>query len=574
MLGSLPKTLEESYDVVYCQLIDLDEETRIIAENAIRWLLCSKRQLLSSELIAALSINESEGSPTDEDEEVMDADELLDLCCNLIVLDKSLDTFRMAHLSVREYFEKKAGYEHVTIHTMATSACLNSLTASSMLDYGTPLVPFQSYATIFWLNHCSEIGPEGPTGQLKSVAKLFLFEGCEASPLFVRWASTVHAVPKDSKSFTLLNEEEWRKLHDAASIPPHPLFLAGSFGFVWVLEELFNYMEFDFDRKRDNGHCCAIVAASWGHNRVVEWLLRHGTDVNVRGEGNRTPLNLACMYGHKQVVEFLIAHGADVDARIDVGWTPLHEAVWHSNYDSVLLILQAGGDIDAQQSLGWTPLIMAAQNKREDVAKLLLMYNPDFTIQNNKGFTAMHHADARVIRLLLAQGAKLSDPVYKTVLISQTNASRVDAVLLLIEEGFDLNFQDENNKAAIDHAIETGVPEVLDILVTHKARPGLQWDVNSHHIAQWKEETWFPQLLDILSSSNTTVPAPFVPMSGSNHHVSSDSEVIITMDSPDVPYLWIRVPAEMTSVTRIKFTTESHDQGVFCVLLFELKEIN
>jgi hypothetical protein len=45
----------------------------------------------------------------DEDYDFITADGLLDFCCNLVVLDKSLDTFRMGHLSVREYFEKVTG---------------------------------------------------------------------------------------------------------------------------------------------------------------------------------------------------------------------------------------------------------------------------------------------------------------------------------------------------------------------------------------------------------------------------------------------------------------------------------
>jgi hypothetical protein len=101
--------LEASYDVVYEQIKELPDETRTIAQNTIRWLLCSKQQLQSSELIAAVYMSLDRELLDDEDYDFITADGLLDFCCNLVVLDKSLDTFRMAHLSVREYFEKVTG---------------------------------------------------------------------------------------------------------------------------------------------------------------------------------------------------------------------------------------------------------------------------------------------------------------------------------------------------------------------------------------------------------------------------------------------------------------------------------
>lgn len=87
----------------------MPDETRTIAQNTIRWLLCSKQQLQSSELIAAVYMSLDRELLDDEDYDFITADGLLDFCCNLVVLDKSLDTFRMGHLSVREYFEKVTG---------------------------------------------------------------------------------------------------------------------------------------------------------------------------------------------------------------------------------------------------------------------------------------------------------------------------------------------------------------------------------------------------------------------------------------------------------------------------------
>jgi hypothetical protein len=111
LLGKLPDTLEASYDTIYHQMMQRKESGRI-AENTIGWLLCSKRQLHSSELIAATVLtNRDETDTTDEEADQYEEDDILQFCSNLVVLDQSLGVFRLVHLSVREYFEKKEGYE-------------------------------------------------------------------------------------------------------------------------------------------------------------------------------------------------------------------------------------------------------------------------------------------------------------------------------------------------------------------------------------------------------------------------------------------------------------------------------
>ena len=129
LLGKLPDTLEASYDTIYHQMMQRKESGRI-AENTVRWLLCSKRQLQSSELIAAAVLtNRHETDTTGEEADQYEEDDILQFSSNLVVLDQSLGVFRLAYLSVREYFEKKEGYEQSSIQNMAFGTCLDILTS-------------------------------------------------------------------------------------------------------------------------------------------------------------------------------------------------------------------------------------------------------------------------------------------------------------------------------------------------------------------------------------------------------------------------------------------------------------
>jgi hypothetical protein len=61
------------------------------------------------------------------DDELLSVEEILDIRCNLVVWDQTLDAFRAAHLSVREYFEKKPQFGKHDIHVHALEACIDTL---------------------------------------------------------------------------------------------------------------------------------------------------------------------------------------------------------------------------------------------------------------------------------------------------------------------------------------------------------------------------------------------------------------------------------------------------------------
>ncbi|KAI0290861.1 ankyrin repeat-containing domain protein, partial [Russula brevipes] len=67
-------------------------------------------------------------------------------------------------------------------------------------------------------------------------------------------------------------------------------------------------------------------AAYEGHTEVAQLLLRHGANVDARGEMNRTPLSLASFHGHRDIVQLLLDHGAEVDPESKHYETPLWEA--------------------------------------------------------------------------------------------------------------------------------------------------------------------------------------------------------------------------------------------------------
>ena len=125
-LGRLPPKLEQLYLEVYNNLISPQGEVgRSIIDNALKWLLCAKMELRASEFLIAIAanLNTSDGD--------VSSDNFLELCNNFVIYDESLDVFRFAHLSVREFLEKKPEFAEISCYILAAECCLLQIIASS-----------------------------------------------------------------------------------------------------------------------------------------------------------------------------------------------------------------------------------------------------------------------------------------------------------------------------------------------------------------------------------------------------------------------------------------------------------
>jgi ankyrin repeat protein len=113
---------------------------------------------------------------------------------------------------------------------------------------------------------------------------------------------------------------------------------------------------------------------------IVEALLEHGADPNVRDvDTDFTPLLMAAL-GQFDIAKFLLAAGADVNATIrkedDLfrGMTPLMLAVDEGSEDLIQLLLDKGADVNAKAPNGDTAFSLAtdsAPKKRQGVIRML-----------------------------------------------------------------------------------------------------------------------------------------------------------------------------------------------------------
>ena len=120
-LGQLPSDLHTLYAKLYDVLSDLpDELEKSILKTIFHLLLRAQRRINTAEFLALISTS----SPTGDDSSLISKDLVLDLCNNFVVFDDQSDTFRFAHLSVREFLEKQREYYSTVSNAWVAGACL------------------------------------------------------------------------------------------------------------------------------------------------------------------------------------------------------------------------------------------------------------------------------------------------------------------------------------------------------------------------------------------------------------------------------------------------------------------
>lgn len=195
-------------------------------------------------------------------------------------------------------------------------------------------------------------------------------------------------------------------------------------------------------------HC----AATRGHTRVVEALLRRACDVGAVDAGGHDALMVAAARHHSCIVRALLkarASAQSVDAK---GHSPLHFATASADSAAVELLLQSQALPNAADGDGQTALVVATSKEaRWPVALILLERRADVAVKtHSRGVTPL----MQVVEWNPALGCQ--------------------AVKELLQRSADVGAEDRFGSTALHVACRRGAPEIVAALCMGGATPLVQ----------------------------------------------------------------------------------------------------
>jgi len=169
------------------------------------------------------------------------------------------------------------------------------------------------------------------------------------------------------------------------------------------------------------------VAAHAGHIDVLEVLLGKGANANQRGAHGELALHWAAAKGYVEITQVLISAGSEVNTKTDKHRVDMdtmmeedadvvkHQLIYLELCEKQRQATLAGSDLQITPpprvafAAGDTPLHSATQWGREEIVKLLLDNGAEVNTENQRGQTALHYAcvfrNKEIAEMLLDAGA-------------------------------------------------------------------------------------------------------------------------------------------------------------------------
>ena len=401
-LGRLPTTLKESYDVIFSRVKTLGSQSWLIANSALKWLLSAQRPLNTAEFITAVAVDfNGQAIP-------LSKTQLLNICCNMVVVDAELDLFRFAHLSVQEYIEGHDEYIDINIHSHPLERFLALFVHDVALRTGNKNC-FTAYATLHWPSHYQRIEHNQLSRTMEAKLTQFLFN--DVGDAFAKWVSSAKQL---NESMQWTNPKKVM-LHEALCSPPTAQFIASYLGLFSILELLIASKNIDWNQRNENGHTSLHLAVLQDSEKTVRLLLKEEINLEVANNDTMTALSLAAANGRGRIVRLLVEAGASLGARDWNNRTALHCVAVTGDSDGHQAVVKTLLAHEADQSIedrhGMTALWLAAKYGHKTVFKFLLNAGPYSNATDKTGLTALHIAVTlghyHTVKILLYAGATI-----------------------------------------------------------------------------------------------------------------------------------------------------------------------
>jgi ankyrin repeat protein len=252
----------------------------------------------------------------------------------------------------------------------------------------------------------------------------------------------------------------------------YPIHLAAMNGHVGVMHYLKEVGHDLLVRNRWNGYTSLHWATTNGHTEAVRFLIDAGGVTNLplqvsKDLAGKTPMHLAASTGHEAVLQLLIGASMDLASQDDNGLTPLHDAASNGHLDAVIALCEGGADL----SLGnGTPMTGAAEKGHLAIVKYLAEAGADVEAARRGGRTPLHLAAGEghfaIVQYLVETGAKVNvvDDDTRTPLHLAAKGGHLAVVQCLEKAGAKVDARDDDGRTPLYLAAQSGHLETVQAL--------------------------------------------------------------------------------------------------------------
>lgn len=202
-------------------------------------------------------------------------------------------------------------------------------------------------------------------------------------------------------------------------------------------------------------------------------------NTNARDPMGRTPLHLAARDGDDQSVAELLSEGARLDLRDNNGYTPLHLAAGNGHAQAVRILVSHGADSLAKTPYGVTPLMSAAEHSHDDVLAILINESKRRPSAKDLAAPLIRASAIATVRLLISEGADVNycEQDGRSLLHKALMRHDMGMARMLISQGANANAFDSQMETPLLLALLSDDKPMIDLL----ARAGANLNAKGPH---------------------------------------------------------------------------------------------
>ncbi|KAM0463140.1 hypothetical protein ACHAPV_003266 [Trichoderma viride] len=226
-----------------------------------------------------------------------------------------------------------------------------------------------------------------------------------------------------------------------------------------------------------------FLAASVGSLNTAKMLIEKGASIDEKTEWGESYFVGVVSSGNMEGIRFLLKQGCSAKTENISGEAVIVKAVQGKNMKLVELLLEFGASLTSTDLSGRSLLAVALDKKNHEMAELLLKMDAkpnDSTIYGNPLLAdEISNRRIKTAKMLLDWGADpnttnwYSQPVLLIAIrdSKMSQEDKLDIVRHLLAKGAKGNIYDSSTEApAIRFAMESGLPELVSLLLRHGAK--------------------------------------------------------------------------------------------------------